>query len=342
MAQMGPMRRLRTGQWTVGHTPQSLLQHIVPPWPCKAEQGMTTPVFCRPALNSFPTSHPFCPPGSRFLPVFPVSVFEEKGGLQNHIDWTNAARILWECRLDLTDCWNCQHPTRSTLVNPRKATRRNPQNTTPRISRRHESESDVAATRVAVSISSPPNRAGLSRRTAPSTPPHTAQPAEDSRSESRPTITERRPVLTPFPTPESGALAAAPSTSGTRAVQLGPQHVVVVKLAPRHRHGVGSQRRADGRDGRSPGELDRAQAEASCMHDLQEEEAKVRWHQAELQHMLAARPHVCIRRSAEEERSQERLRQGAGGTVECVLLRPAWWPWPCFMRVIWRGGRICR
>lgn len=176
MAQMGPMRRLRTGQWTVGHPSKPLAAHC-PPWPCKAEQGMTTPVFCRPALNSFPTSHPFCPPGSRFLPVFPVSVFEEKGGLQNHIDWTNAARILWECRLDLTDRWNCQHPTRSTLVNPRKTTRRNPQNTTPRISRRHESESDVAATRVAVSISSPPNRAvshgrrlPLRLRTPPSLP----------------------------------------------------------------------------------------------------------------------------------------------------------------------------
>lgn len=230
-------------------------------------------------------------------------------------------------------------------MNPQKPTRRNLQNTTPGYpgganpnptSQPHASQSP-----------SPPRRAALVSQTptAFSPCPHTAQPAEDSRSESRPTITKRRPVLTPFPTPEPGALAAvaaAPSTSGTRAAPPGPHHVVVVKLAPRHRHGVGSQRRADRRDGRGPGELDCSKAKASRMHDLQEEEAKVRWHQAELQHMLAARPYVCIRRSAEEERSQKRLRQGAGGTVECVLLRPAWWPWPCFMRAIWRGAGICR
>lgn len=73
------------GQWDTPLKAQSFLQHIVP-WPCKAEQGMTTPVFCRPALNSFPTSHPFCPPGSRFLPVFPVSAPEKEGALQNHLD----------------------------------------------------------------------------------------------------------------------------------------------------------------------------------------------------------------------------------------------------------------
>lgn len=73
------------GQWDTPLKAQSCLQHIVP-WPCKAEQGMTTPVFCRPALNSFPTSHPFCLPGSRFLPIFPVSAPEKKGALQNHLD----------------------------------------------------------------------------------------------------------------------------------------------------------------------------------------------------------------------------------------------------------------
>lgn len=148
------------GQWDIPLKAQSFLQHIVP-WPCKAEQGMTTPVFCRPALNSFPTSHPFCPPGSRFLPVFLVRAREERGPAESS-RLNECSPHLWECRRDLTDLLELSAPHALNLGEPSKTDPTEPPKHNSRISRRRESDSDIAATRVTVSVSSPPSRAGLS------------------------------------------------------------------------------------------------------------------------------------------------------------------------------------
>lgn len=104
----------------------------------------------------------------------------------------------------------------------------------------------------------------------------------------------------------------------------------VVGNPARHHHGVvGRGRRQDAGRGPDHGrsargrQLERAQAEAPGLHDLQEAEAEMRRHQAQLQHLLAPRPHVCLRRGQEEERAQEGLREGARGATEYADNPPA-------------------